>query len=723
MPRPSRAPARTFERTYLRLKAAREAAAEYMAGPGASGHSELENLREQITCSICYTVFVEPKILPCHHTFCKQCLCDMILRGQRVGPAAATRITCPTCRQDVVIQRGDVDTLQPSFMINQLKEIVERMEKDDKKFVPTPSASPLQDHVTPGSLCSRHTSQHNDLYCRTCQTLLCHLCIMSDHTHQTHDCGLVEDVASGLRQDLHQCLGSLRIKAAEVSGALEGIALNQTQVETEGTRICSKVVQCRDRLVQGIQQEMDRLQVTVQEITEAKLASLRRQISQLQDVSHDMNALIQSVGELASKGSDVEFLIAKKRLDADIQKQLDRVSTLPLYAVEGPGIAACLIEPGSITDVVREQCSVVSLSTPAACRILETEGQVMEFGKKKSFKLELPAFLFFQGIVEAAFKSRHGTVAVQLQPSSESTLEASVQPTVHTRGKCWLSIKMKGVHISNSPLSLYVASPPPLALGHIVKEARDIPKPVGMALTPDGKLLVASKSELLVFDLSLVREHSLTPPHGNWHPWRPWELAVDKRGVVYVTDAANKALHKFTSEGRYLQSLAARDIGATFFNGVGVYDENTVYICDSRKHQVYILNSDLKLLSTLGHKGTNLGEFDFPDNVAFDTKGNTYITDFNNSRVQVRSCEGQYSVIGQRGKKEFIKPNDICIHRGLAYVTDYSKHCVFVFDTSSSAPSVHQFGSGVLYRPEGLVVDGDGYVYIADGANDRIVVF
>ena len=695
-----------------------------MAGPAANGRSELENLREQITCSICYNVFVEPKILPCHHTFCKQCLSDMILRGQRVRPAA-TRITCPTCRQDVVIQGGDVDTFQPSFMINQLKEIVERMEKDDNTD-PTPSAPPLQDHVTSGSLCPRHTSHHNDLYCKTCQTLLCRLCITTDYTHQTHNCGLVEDVASGLRQNLHQCLGSLRIKAAEVSGALEGIALNQAQVDAEGTKVCSKIVHCRDQLVQGIQQEMDCLQATVESITEAKLASLRRQSSQLQDVSRDMNALIQSGGELASKDSDVEFLIAKKRLDTDIQKQLHRVSALSLHAVEGPGITPRLIEPDSITGIVREQCSVVSLSSPEACKILVTEGQVMKVGKKENFKLELPAFLFFQGIVEAAFKSKHNGVAVKLEPLSESMLEVSVQPTLHTRGKCGLSIKMKGVHISNSPLSLSVASPPPSALGRIVKEARGIPHPVGMALTPDGKLLVASKSELLVFDLSLVRERSLPPPRGNWHPWRPWELAVDKHGMVYVTDAANKALHKFTSEGRHLRSLAARDIGASFFNGVGVYNENTVYICDSRKHQIYILNNDLKLLSTLGRKGTNLGEFDFPDNVAFDSKGKAYITDYNNSRVQVRSCDGQYSVIGRSGRKaeEFINPNDICIDQGLAYVTDYTKHCVSVLDTSSTAPAVlHQFGSGVLHHPEGIVVDGDGYVYVADGANDRVVVF
>ena len=34
----------------------------------------LGTIEEQLTCKICLDIFTNPKILPCHHSFCCQCL-------------------------------------------------------------------------------------------------------------------------------------------------------------------------------------------------------------------------------------------------------------------------------------------------------------------------------------------------------------------------------------------------------------------------------------------------------------------------------------------------------------------------------------------------------------------------------------------------------------------------------------------------------------------------
>ena len=701
----------------------------------ANSASELENLRDQITCSICFTVFEDPKILPCHHTYCRQCLSDMARSAQRTpARASSVRITCPACRKDVKLPGSSVDDLQSSFMINQLKEIVERMERgmieaNDK--IPTPSAPP-PDHVVPmtssSTQCRMHPSQLSDLYCRTCQVLLCRYCITMDTAHQSHDYGLVENVANDLRHTISQNLEPLHHKARELSGVLGEVSNYEGLVEAQGTEICYRVAQWSDHLIRKIQEVAEGARVEIQVITEAKLACLAAQKSQLSGIGEEIDSLIGWVEQSAGVVSDEEFLSSRGRLEGDIQRLLRQASALSLHPMEGPGIATHLLDPDSIADTFRKQCSIVSLSDPAGCKIVE-EGvdlEHLEVGEVKIVVLKVAAHLLLGDKVEATFQSKHGSVAVELKPLSACMVEASFQPALHTRGSCSLSVKVNGVHISNSPLGVSVAPPPPPLLGRIISQIREVPRPIGLAFTPAGRLLVASEAGLLVYDGSFVRQSSIKSPPSLAKLWSPWELAVDDDGIIYVTDSKNKALHKFSSDGCYLKSLSAHKVGALFFNGVGVRNKNTLYVCDSAQHRVFVLNTDLELLKTIGSKGCGVGEFDVPDNVAFDDSENAYVTDFNNSRVQVITQYGKCLAARGTMQGQLVNPNDICIYRDIAYVTDYASKCVVMFDIHSrnlKMRFLHQFGREELSCPEGVVVDSDGYAYVADSGNDRIVVF
>ena len=526
-------------------------------------------------------------------------------------------------------------------------------------------------------------------------------------------------MADGLRQTLHQSLAALHIKAGEISGALNDIALNEKRIEDEGEKISLNVARCRKQLLQEVEQEMNQLKSAVTSIMKRNLTSIGAHKAVLDETNQQLKALIQAAGELVTSGSDLDVLARKSALNSDIRHQLDHASSLPIHILEGPNIAAQFIEPGVIANVIRKKCSVFSTTH---AKILVSEGLTLEVGKEEKIKLEVATFPFSEGSMDAVLLSKHGVVAVHLQPSSKTTVNASVRPARHTRGKCQLSVKVKGHHISNSPLPIAVAIPPVSSLICIIKEVNNIPHPVGMALMPNGQqILVAAQKELIVFNLNLEKVRTIVLPQGDKGHCRPWEVAVDRHGSMYVTDSVNQALHKFSSDGTYLKSLKAKDIGAFFFNGVGVNEKDTVYVCDSQKHHVYVFNINLQLLSKIGQKGSKFGEFNFPDNVAFDKKGKTYITDFNNGRVQIMSSGGHFSGISFKKPSQ---PNDVFIHHGHAYVSDYSSNCITVLDISDKCPSIiHQFGSSQLKKPEGVVVDEDGYVYVADGANNRIVVF
>lgn len=73
-----------------------------------------------------------PKLLQCSHTVCLHCL-------TRIA-ASQTRDTgtfrCPICRELITIPRGGVSALPPSFLVNQLLDLMSRQRREVPHFAP-----------------------------------------------------------------------------------------------------------------------------------------------------------------------------------------------------------------------------------------------------------------------------------------------------------------------------------------------------------------------------------------------------------------------------------------------------------------------------------------------------------------------------------------------------------------------------------------------------------
>ena len=55
----------------------------------ASGYARSFDDNEELSCTICFHIFDEPRILNCGHSFCTKCLEKLVHRNQR---------QCPDCR-------------------------------------------------------------------------------------------------------------------------------------------------------------------------------------------------------------------------------------------------------------------------------------------------------------------------------------------------------------------------------------------------------------------------------------------------------------------------------------------------------------------------------------------------------------------------------------------------------------------------------------------------
>ena len=63
-----------------------------------------------------------PKLMPCSHTVCLHCLDRIVATFAR----DTGQFRCPICRELITIPRGGVCNLPPSFLVNQLLDLMAR---------------------------------------------------------------------------------------------------------------------------------------------------------------------------------------------------------------------------------------------------------------------------------------------------------------------------------------------------------------------------------------------------------------------------------------------------------------------------------------------------------------------------------------------------------------------------------------------------------------------
>ncbi len=227
----------------------------------------------------------------------------------------------------------------------------------------------------------------------------------------------------------------------------------------------------------------------------------------------------------------------------------------------------------------------------------------------------------------------------------------------------------------------------------------------GWPVLPEGRILgsaagvgVNSKGEVLVF-------------HRAGRTWsEPLPLDAIKAPTVAVFDAAT---------GRFL-----REWGAGAFampHGLSVDAQDNVWLTDVALQQVFKFSPDGTLLMTLGERGVagaDAGHFNRPTDVAVLPDGSFLVSDgYRNTRVAKFAADGRFlSQWGRpgRGEGQFNTPHAIAVdEKGQVYVADRQNDRVQVFD--GEGRFLRQLKGPEAGRPYSVAVLADGGVAIADG--------
>ena len=177
-----------------------------------------------------------------------------------------------------------------------------------------------------------------------------------------------------------------------------------------------------------------------------------------------------------------------------------------------------------------------------------------------------------------------------------------------------------------------------------------------------GPAYAASAAQLLEFgpDGKFIREIGK-----NLYAWSfGHAVRVDKDDNIWAIDKGSDMVIRFNPEGRVtmvfgrkqeasdettgplkhpVPPLPAEDGRFRQVTDVAFGPEGDIFISDGYiNSRIAKADKDGNWIKSWGNRGTNPGEFNTPHNIAADAKGNVYVADRGNRRIQVFDSEGKF---------------------------------------------------------------------------------
>jgi NHL repeat-containing protein len=303
---------------------------------------------------------------------------------------------------------------------------------------------------------------------------------------------------------------------------------------------------------------------------------------------------------------------------------------------------------------------------------------------------------------------------------------------------------------------------------------------IGLDICPDGKKPITPG---VCF---ITRWGSVGAADGQFN--YPMSVDVDSTGNVFVADSQNDRIQVFRLVNPcppksiqiapgvcFIKKWGSNGYGKGQFavpQGVTVDSKDNVFVADTGNQRIQVFRFGHLCPSTpvvpgvcfikmWGSHGTGKGEFIFPSGTAVDSKGNIFVVDYGNHRIQTFRLQNACPTGGPSGSTQ--------IGIGVCYINEWhqtgggsqfqgpyaiavdSKDDVYVADANIQkfhfgvqCPTgtirippppkglcfVTEWGSpnssfliGQFTRPGGIAVDSLGRVYVNDAGNWRIQVF
>jgi DNA-binding beta-propeller fold protein YncE len=184
------------------------------------------------------------------------------------------------------------------------------------------------------------------------------------------------------------------------------------------------------------------------------------------------------------------------------------------------------------------------------------------------------------------------------------------------------------------------------------EEAMTLTKPVDIYSDGKGQVYVADPGlrGVAVFNMAERQMAMLGGENASNQFTTPVSVTGDSQGQVYVSDADKGRILIFDSNG-VLRRFVDMKPHVQRNGGVALDEKRQrMLVVDTREHRIVALDMQGNLLSTIGKRGGEDGEFNFPVAVTLNHQGEIIVADAMNARIQIFDNNGKFlRKFGRRG--------------------------------------------------------------------------
>lgn len=741
----------------------------------------VSSIKRTLTCQICQNLFVDPRILPCLHTFCCQCVESLV----RNRPLKDKTLKCPTCQLEteldsrasartlpansllvsmldfLLIQEGktigcdicddseeslaNVRCRECSLYLCGLHEEAHKRARDTKLHVLL-----NLEHLKTMSLkelnrpcfCIVHLKERLALFCNTCNKSICRNCALSDH--KRHDTKFLQEVYSKLTPNLSVLLDHTKSVCIKVENAIPVIDWMFARINLKADNVLRDIDDSFNAKIKALEMRRSKLKSAVELVRINRKTSLEMQKRKLKASRDTLRVSCNFVKRVLEEGDPVYLLSAKdimsKRLESLVNQNYElhpREDHAISFSADEKMLQEMIDSFGCIDD------NYAHYSTTKA------EGRGL-----REARLNQPAYFT---IVTRDRKGRPITcetsdVIVQIQAPDETVIVAdvsiqstgkhSIGYTPSVPGPHLIQVTIRGFPMKGSPFAVFVPcetrdykdmNEPQLIIGSPGEEPGQLKGARGITVDKDNRIIVCDTDNfrVQVFVASGEFHFGFGKKGKNKGEFQngPQNVAVSEDGEMFVCDFNGTSVQVFNSKGEFLKKLTtpidAEPCGK--FSHVATSNDGSVYVADCEKGVIYAFDSSGEYLTHFkaGCLDENDGLQGRLHGIATNNRGEIIVSLAKDVGFRVLNKDGN---LLREIKLPLEERNSLFATEAIALdlndnivMVDSMRNCLLIF-AAEDGHLIAECARDSLCNPLGVAVDRMGRLIISDSSN-QIKVF